>query len=82
MTRAEFLSGVEEILGLPKRSLRIEDDRASVAQWTSLADVKIFSFIEAELGIEPDDELIEASTVGDVLRVLERRGAFVSGVAC
>lgn len=82
MTRREFSLAVEEILGVPKRSLREQDDRTTVAEWTSLADVKIFSFIAGELGIEPDDELIEASSVGDLLRVLESRGAFAGGVTC
>lgn len=82
MTRGEFLFGLEEILGVPKRTLRQEDDRTSVQQWSSLADVKIFSFIDNSLGIEADDELIEAATVGDLLRILESRGAFESSLTC
>lgn len=76
MTRREFSFALEEILGVPKRSLREEDDRTTVAEWTSLADAKIFSFVASDLGVEPDDELIEASSVGDLLRLLESRGAF------
>ena len=38
--------------------------------------VQIFSLITSEFGIEPDDELIEAETVGDLLQALERKGAF------
>lgn len=82
MTRREFSLALEDILGVPKRSLREQDDRTTLAEWTSLVDAKIFSFIAAELGIEPDDELIEATSVGDLLRVLENRGAFTSGVTC
>lgn len=82
MTRPEFLHGLEEILGIAKGTLRQADDRTTVAEWTSLADVKIFAFIESELGLDPDDQLIEASSVADLLGILEDRGAFsqVSGV--
>ena len=76
MTRSGFLRAMEEILGVPTRTLREEDSRDTVAQWTSLADVQIFSLITGEFGIEPDAELIEAETVGDLLRVLRRKGAF------
>jgi hypothetical protein len=76
VTRSGFLRAMEEILGIPTRTLREADCRQTVAQWTSLADVQIFSLITSELSIEPDGELIEAETVGDLLRVLQSRGAF------
>jgi acyl carrier protein len=41
-----------------------------------VADVQILSGIESEFGIEPDAELMEAETVGELLGVLESRGAF------
>ena len=67
---------MEEILDVPARTLREEDSRDTVGQWTSLSDVQIFSLITSEFGIEPDGELIEAETVGDLLRVLHTRRAF------
>jgi acyl carrier protein len=76
MTRASFLRALEEILGLERRTLKEESSRDTIEQWTSLADVQIFSLIESEFGIEPDDELIASETVGDLLRVLQNRGAF------
>jgi acyl carrier protein len=76
MTRSGFLRAMEEILDVPKRTLREEDSRDTVAQWTSLADVQIFSLITSEFGIEPDSELIEAETVGDLLTGLQGKGAF------
>ena len=72
MTRSAFIRAVEEILDVPTRALREEDSRDTVAQWTSLADVHIFSLITSEFGIEPDSGLIEAETVGDLLMVLQR----------
>ena len=77
MTRSGFLRAIEEMLGVATRTLREEDSRRTVAQWTSLADVQIFSLITSEFDIEPDNELIEAETVGDLLRVLESRGCFL-----
>ena len=76
MTRSAFLRALEEILGVPARTLREEDNRDTVGDWTSLADVQIFSLITSEFGIEPDSDLIEAETVGDLLRVLQSKGAF------
>lgn len=76
MTQSSFLRAMEEILGLATRSLRKEDSRETLTQWTSLADVQIFTLITSEFGIEPDGELIEADTVGDLLHVLDSRGAF------
>ena len=67
---------MEEMLGLQTRTLQEADSRHTVAQWTSLVDVQIFSLISSEFGIEPDDELIEAETAGDLLQVLDNRGAF------
>lgn len=67
---------MEEILHVPTRTLREEDSRDSIGEWTSLADVQIFSLVTSEFGIEPDDGLIEAETVGDLLMVLQRKGAF------
>jgi acyl carrier protein len=76
LTRSAFLRALEEILGVPARTLREEDNRDTVGDWTSLADVQIFSLITSEFGIEPDSDLIEAETVGDLLRVLQSKGAF------
>ena len=67
---------MEEILGVPSRTLREEDSRETIANWTSLADVQIFSLISKEFGMELDDEMIEAETVGDLLRVLQSKGVF------
>jgi acyl carrier protein len=76
MTRTNFLRAFEEILGLERRTLREDSSRDTIEQWTSLVDVQLFSLIESEFGIVPDDELIAAETVGDLLRVLQNRGAF------
>jgi acyl carrier protein len=76
MTRTDFVRAVEEILGLDRRTLREDSSREGIDEWTSLADVQLFTLIESEFGIEPTDELISAETIGDLLRILQKQGAF------
>ena len=76
MTRSGFLRAVEEILDVPPRTLKDEDTRYTIARWTSLSDFQIFALITSEFGIEPDSALIEAETVGDLVSVLDSKGAF------
>ncbi len=76
MTRPEFVRAMEEIVGVPARSLREQDTRETVAGWTSLADVQIFTLVTSDFGIEPDEDLIAAESVGDLLGVLDVKGAF------
>lgn len=75
MTRSGFFQAMEEILGVGRNTLKDSDSRETIEGWTSLADVQIFGLIESELGVEPDAELIEAETAGDLARILEERGA-------
>jgi acyl carrier protein len=76
MTRWEFLVAVEEILGVEKGKLKQNDSRETIPAWDSLADVKIFTVVGSELGVDPGRELIEAETVADIIHVLETQGAF------
>ncbi|HTP89511.1 MAG TPA: phosphopantetheine-binding protein [Bryobacteraceae bacterium] len=69
---------MEEMFGIPPRSLSESDTRDTLEQWSSLMDVQLVSMIRGEFGIEPDSELIEAETVGDLLHILQSRGAFGS----
>jgi acyl carrier protein len=76
MTRAAFKGSLEEILGLRAGSLRDTDSRETIESWSSIADVQILTSITSEFGIEPDAELMEAETAGDLMEILESRGAF------
>lgn len=76
MTKAAFLTTLEEILGVAPGALGISDTRESVPGWSSLTDVTILTVIFSELGIEAEDDLLDYKTVGDLLEILERRGAF------
>jgi acyl carrier protein len=70
------MRAMEEILGVPTRTLKEEDTRDTLPEWTSLADVQIFTLITTEFGIEPDGELIAADSVGELIQVLDVQGAF------
>lgn len=76
MTRSSFYAVLEDLLQVPHGSLAESDSRATVTAWSSLADVQIFTVVSSEFGIEPDAELLEAETVGDLIRLLEARNAF------
>lgn len=76
MTSAAFRNSLEEIFGSPRGSLKDSDTRDTVEGWTSLADVQVLSVISSELGIEPDADILEAESTGDLIRVLQDKGAF------
>jgi acyl carrier protein len=76
MTRFAFLFLLEDILGVPRGSLKESDTRDTIAGWSSIADVQILTSIASEFGIEPDAPLMEAESIGDLLCVLEGRSAF------
>ena len=58
MTVSEFQIAVEEILDVPRGSIKESDSRDSIASWSSLADVKIVALLASESGIELDSELM------------------------
>jgi acyl carrier protein len=70
------VEALEEILGVGPGELRTSDTRESVAGWSSLTDVTILTVVFSELGIEAEDDLLDYKTVGDLLAILERHGAF------
>jgi acyl carrier protein len=76
MTRSAFKTALEEILQMPRGSLKESDSRETVANWSSIADVQILTTITSEFGLEPDMALLEAETVGDLLDALETKNAF------
>jgi acyl carrier protein len=78
MTRSAFRRVLEEILDLPHDSLTDGDNRDTVPNWSSVADVQILTTIGSQFGIEPDAVLLEAETVGDLLDILEQRGVVSS----
>lgn len=75
MTRNHFYAVLEDILRVPHGSLKDCDSRDTVASWTSVADVQILAIINNEFGIEPNSELMEAETIGELISVLEAKDA-------
>ena len=78
MTRSAFRHVLEEILDVPHDSLNDSDNRDTVSNWSSVADVQILTTISSQFGVEPDAPLLEAETVGDLLDLLEQRGLMSS----
>jgi hypothetical protein len=78
MTRSAFKIALEEILAAPLGSLKDSDSRETVATWSSIADVQILTSISSEFGLEPDAQLLEAETVGELLEILDSRDVFSS----
>jgi hypothetical protein len=76
MTKTAFRSMLEEILSADPGSLRDTDTRAAVKNWTSLADVQIMTVMASDLGLQEDAELLDYETIGELLDLLEQRGAF------
>jgi len=55
--------------------LKESDTRDTIEGWTSVADVQILTLVSTEMGIEPEAELIEAETFGDMVdRLVEKGG--------
>jgi acyl carrier protein len=73
MTRTAFKSALEDIFSVPRGSLNDSDTRDTVEGWSSLADVSIVTFVSSQFGIDPDVELLEAESVGDLLHLLQER---------
>jgi acyl carrier protein len=76
MTRAAFMTTLEEILGVAQGQLQLTDTRESVPGWSSLTDVNILTVIFSELGIEAEEDLLDYKSVGDLLDILDRLNAF------
>jgi acyl carrier protein len=70
MTREEFLLEMDEILGLRAGTLRGEEKLDELANWDSTALVGLIVLAETanDVRISPD-QVIECSTVADLLRL-------------
>jgi len=76
MTRLDFQTALEDILGIPHGSLRDCDGRKTIKSWSSLADAQIVAYVASDVDVEPDAELMEAETFGEMVCILEARNAF------
>ena len=67
---------METLFKVPPGSLKETDSRDTVEGWQSFADADLVLLIEKEFGIEADSEIMEQETYGDLLKLLESKGAF------
>lgn len=78
MTRLEFQHALEDLFKVPRGSLKSTDSRNTIDGWESFVDVDLLNLIEKEFGIEAEAAIAEAETYGDLVKVLESKGAFRS----
>lgn len=76
MTKPEFQAAVEALFKVPPGSLKTSDSRDTIAGWESFVDVDLLALIEKEFGIEAESEIMEQETYGDLVKLLEAKGAF------
>jgi acyl carrier protein len=77
MTAQQFVSNLEQILGVPPGSLKMGDGPNTVKSWDSMATVTILASIDQDLGIELSEDLIKPEmTVGELVQLLEQKQAF------
>lgn len=71
----QLFSLLEDLMSVRRGSLQESDSRDTVPTWTSLVDVQITVFLASEFGIDPDPELLQAETVGELVRKVEQHRA-------
>ena len=76
MTKLEFQSAAEDLFKIPRGSLKPGDSRDTVKGWESFVDADLLNLIEKEFGIEAESEITEQETFGDLVELLESKGAF------
>lgn len=76
MTKLEFQNAAEDLFKVPRGSLKPSDTRDTISGWESFVDVDLINLIEKEFGIEAESEVTEQETFGDLVRLLESKGAF------
>lgn len=76
MTRLEFQNAAEDLFKIPHGSLKPTDSRDTIQGWESFVDVDLLNLIEKEFGIEAEAEIMEQETFGDLVRLLDAKGAF------
>ena len=74
MTRSEFLRVLERELGLPKDSMKENQELAGLGGWDSMASLLFIALVDERLGIAlPDDKIAKVKTVNDLLALVSDR---------
>jgi len=70
MTREEFLLEMDEILGLPARTLRGEEKLEDLENWDSTSLITLIALADTNNGVRISlGEIVNCSTVADLLRL-------------
>jgi acyl carrier protein len=70
MTRIEFLSEMDEILGLPAGTLRGDEKLDELQNWDSMSLVTFVALADAGSGVAVSPaQVVNCSTVADLLRL-------------
>lgn len=75
MTRKEFLLEMDEFLGLPAGTLRGDERLQDLKNWDSTALISLIVLAETgnDVQISPD-QVVDCSTVADLLRLAQVEG--------
>jgi acyl carrier protein len=75
MTRAEFLSEMNEILNLPAGTLQGHEKLEELENWDSTSLITFIALADAHSGVSISPaQVVNCSTVGDLLRLARTDG--------
>jgi acyl carrier protein len=70
MTRDEFLLEMDEVLGLPARTLRGEEKLEELENWDSTSLITLIALADTNNGVRiSPGQIVNCSTVADLLRL-------------
>lgn len=72
MTKAEFILLLDELMELPRGTLKGAEMLGSLSQWDSLASVGFIALVDRHLGMAADPgKIAAAETVDDLLALVK-----------
>ena len=72
MKRDEFLSQLDEILGLPVGTIRGHEKLEELENWDSTALVSFIALADTASGVDiPLEQIVNCSTVADLVRLAQ-----------
>ena len=76
MTREEFLLEMDEILGLPAKTLRGHEKLEELKNWDSTSLITFIALADANSGVSISPaQIVTCSTVADLLRLAQAEGS-------
>lgn len=72
MKTSEFLNEIENELGLPSGTIKVEDFFRKTKYWDSLAEIAFLAMIEEKLGVNITPvQMKEQNTIQDIVNLLK-----------